>query len=658
LADVLRDIDAYPTPKGVSAQTWTMLTAELKRLLIARAGGSKTISTAPTGLANAVSDLAAASNPAGTLATVAWTEKLAGDYNNDGVVDITDLQPLALYYMERTDTGPDDAHRLVNGDDNPEINIADLGAIAQNYMAKVEGYQVWRGSFNGTSTDWEATFRPNISNPTNTSFSSDRPSPPPVSARPPFTYTDDISALADKTIVRYKVVPFGDGVGGVESNEATMPPPTYFSVSGTVTESGVGLAGVLMTLTPGGLNATTQADGTYTITGVADGSYTLTPSKTGYGFTPPTRSVSVSGADVIGKDFTALQSGLANSAWPKFRGNAQNTGLSPYVGAQTNTLKWTRQTGDCVFSSPAIGADGTVYVGSTDGNVYALNPADGSVKWSFATGGSVLSSPAIGADGTVYFGGDDGYVYALNPADGSVKWSHATGGSVLSSPAIGADGTVYIGSNDHNVYALNPSDGSVKWSYATGGAVESSPAIGADGTVYVGSDDAKLYALNPIDGSVKWTYLTGDWVRSSPAIGADGTVYVVSWDRNIYALNPSDASVKWSYTTGGGVNSSPAIGADGTVYVGSDKLYALNAADGSVKWTHTVSCPESLPAIGADGTVYIGSWDGKVYALNPPYGSVKWYFTTGDYVSSSPAIGADGTVYIGSRDNNVYAFGP
>ena len=64
-------------------------------------------------------------------------------------------------------------------------------------------------------------------------------------------------------------------------------------------------------------------------------------------------------------------------------------------------------------SSPAIGADGTVYIGSYDNKVYALNGATGTKKWEFATGGDVESSPAIGTDGTLYIGSNDNQVYAL-----------------------------------------------------------------------------------------------------------------------------------------------------------------------------------------------------------------------------------------------------
>jgi hypothetical protein len=92
----------------------------------------------------------------------------------------------------------------------------------------------------------------------------------------------------------------------------------------------------------------------------------------------------------------------------------------------------------------------------------------GTLKWTFSTGGQIGSSPAIGTDGTIYVGGaaSDGFIYSLNP-DGTLKWKYQTGWWVFSSPAIGSDGTVYVGSIDDNLYALNP-DGSLKWKYQTG----------------------------------------------------------------------------------------------------------------------------------------------------------------------------------------------
>ena len=352
--------------------------------------------------------------------------------------------------------------------------------------------------------------------------------------------------------------------------------------------------------------------------------------------------------------------GGAPGDWWTFHHDLKHTGRSAYNGPSSAKLKWAFGTRDQIWvSSPAIAADGTVYIGSHDKNLYAINP-NGSNKWAFSTGGQIhSSSPAIGVDGTVYVGSQDNNVYAVNP-DGTKQWSFTTKGNIHSSPAIGSDGTIYIGSDDNNLYALNP-DGTQKWAFATNDNVFSFPAIAADGTIYVGSYDHSLYAINP-DGTQKWAYATGDVIRSSPTIATDGTVYVHSWDGKLYAINPN-SSLKWAIpvgtpqTTPGEYFSSPALGADGTIYLGSagdSQLYAFTPA-GVKKWSFDVNgSVVSSPCVGADGSIYIGSGNGTVYGVTAS-GAQKWAFATGAICHSSPAIAADGTLYIGSTNMNLYA---
>jgi len=340
------------------------------------------------------------------------------------------------------------------------------------------------------------------------------------------------------------------------------------------------------------------------------------------------------------------------SAWWMFGRDPRHTRRSPYIGAQTDHLKWTYTTGDKVRSSPALGPDGTVYFGSDDHSIYAVNP-DGSFKWSYATGNFyVSSSPAVATDGTVYVDSNIGFLLAIDPG-GTLVWAYATGDERCS-PTVGVEGTVYIAGGNW-LFAVTHWGAKV-WTYSTvGGYTVSCPAIGMDGTEYVGLGIWEIYAVKP-DGSFGWTYKTGAFVDSSPAIGPDGTVYVGCEDYKLYAINP-DGTLRWEFLTGGRVSSSPAIGADGTLYVGSDKLYALSS-DGILKWAYPTEyyLIVSSPAIGADGTVYFGRHD-SLYALNPD-GTVKWSYPTGGFVESSPAIGADGTVYVGSDDGKLYAFGP
>ena len=78
----------------------------------------------------------------------------------------------------------------------------------------------------------------------------------------------------------------------------------------------------------------------------------------------------------------------------------------------------------------------------------------GNPIWQFVIGNGSLSSPAIGSDGTVYVGSLDNKLYALIGKNGVKLWEFETGDNVESSPAIGSDGTVYVGSYDKKLYAI------------------------------------------------------------------------------------------------------------------------------------------------------------------------------------------------------------
>jgi len=321
-------------------------------------------------------------------------------------------------------------------------------------------------------------------------------------------------------------------------------------------------------------------------------------------------------------------------------------------------VKWKISIGSCICSSPAIGKDGTIYVGSNDTYLYAISP-NGTIKWKFKTNGWVDSSPAVTDDGVIYVGSEDNHLYAVNP-NGTLKWKFKTGGVLHSSPAIGHDGTTYIGSNDTYLYAVNP-NGTLKWSLKTGGWIDSSPSIGYDGTIYVGSMDNKLYAITS-DGKLKWTFKTKDWIDSNPAIGQDGTIYIISTDNTLYAVSPS-GNLKWKtfvkvYSVENVNYISPVIGSDDTIYIG-DIENCMNAIspDGKIKWRYKANgwiC--STAVIGFDDTIYFGGSDGYIYALDK-YGTLLWKIKPDGAkgFGSSGTISPDGTLYIGDWSGNFYS---
>ncbi len=418
--------------------------------------------------------------------------------------------------------------------------------------------------------------------------------------------------------------------------------------------------------------------------------------------------------------------------WPMFQYDGKNTGCSP-CGTVGNTgdILWTFDTlGNIAFSSSAIDKTGTIYVGSElyldelgtfDGYLFAISP-NGTEKWRYDTNDGIPSSPALGNDGTIYVGSDnESILFALNP-DGSLKWSldlPFPGWIYPGSPTIGEDGTIYIHtwgyefsrdgkSNIETIvkgylipngmdgrdypldidyiselFAVNP-DGTVKWSFDTGGEGESTPAIGEDGTIYVGGWGA-VFAIYP-NGTQKWRFDTSDSdarIASSPAIDETGTIYIGSWKRvsmhethgSLLALYPNGTK-KWEYDTNCGIFSTPSIGDDGTIYVGTDGVWPPSEykgifyafyPNGTKKWEYdTNGFIFGSPAISADGTIYItcrgSAGPGKLFALSPD-GTEKWSIEISDQyelTGLSPSIDNRGIVYVHGvyNDNTIlYAIG-
>jgi outer membrane protein assembly factor BamB len=377
-----------------------------------------------------------------------------------------------------------------------------------------------------------------------------------------------------------------------------------------------------------------------------------------------------------------------NSPWPMFRHDTKHTGRSPYTGPGQPVLQWKYPTNDGVASSPSIGPDGTIYVGSgwfylqqTDSALYALNP-DGTLKWKFKAGGGIFSSPAIDQDGTIYFGSFDRKLHAVEDSVtyGKEKWNYDVGHWIMNSPLIADDGTVYFGSLNFKFVALHP-DGTEKWEEQVGWCVFSSPIFDDAGHVIVGSKDHNLYCYNDLDTGFthEWvhpigTFYDGHLIDCSPAIGPDGTIYFgadqygasghsvdpIPIDTSFYAVNP-DGSLKWLYVVGDGVESSPGIGPDGTIYFGSydSTFYALrdDGTHPTLKWSYkTNGVVDASPTIGGDGTIYIGSRDSTLYAFNPD-GTILWTYEADGEIESSVTIDDDGVIYFGGMEGAIYALG-
>ncbi len=315
-------------------------------------------------------------------------------------------------------------------------------------------------------------------------------------------------------------------------------------------------------------------------------------------------------------------------------------------------LKWQRQLGNAISSSPALDLErGRLYIGCDDYRLYALG-LDGEIQWTFATGAEITATPAVAADGTIIFGSHDDTLYAVNP-DGTLRWKRGLESKAFCAAAVGPDSAVYVGDDDGLLHVREPGTGTWR-TFEAESNIRSAPSIGTDGTIYFGCDDDNIYAITPTC-SLLWRYPTNGRVRTSPAIDVYGNVYVGSDAENLYALDP-DGSFRWKYGTDGAIRSSPAIGTDGAIYFGTESgwLYALNPA-GTLKWRYEAEGGiASPPAIGSNRRVYFGTDGDLLYSLDHD-GVLMWKYDCGADIKTAPVIGPDSTLYFTSKDGTVWA---
>jgi outer membrane protein assembly factor BamB len=356
-----------------------------------------------------------------------------------------------------------------------------------------------------------------------------------------------------------------------------------------------------------------------------------------------------------------------------FRGGAAHLGVYDSQAPRQLSPKWTFSTNGAIVSSPAV-AGGAVYIGSNDGNLYAVDAATGKLRWKFDAHGQVRSSPAV-AGGAVYVVSLDGNLYAVDAATGKQRWAFATEGEhrftragnlgafpptevmpdpwdfYLSSPAV-ARGAVYFGSGDGHIYAVDASTGALKWKFKTGDVVHSSPAV-SGGLVYAGSWDTYFYALDAATGSLKWKFKTLEdnkihlmtGIPGSAAV-ANGSVYFGCRDANFYALDAVTGALKWTTPNDGSwVIASPAV-ADGVVYYTTSDTFrfqALDAATGKVLyWLPTGIYGFSSPAI-AGSHAYFGTFDGLLHDADLKKRAYAGVFATPGFNANGPRfLGPDG----------------
>jgi outer membrane protein assembly factor BamB len=423
----------------------------------------------------------------------------------------------------------------------------------------------------------------------------------------------------------------------------------------TFTSADTSVVGVTPTASASANNSTAN------IQGLKIGTTTLTAQYVEPGTAPGTQGTGASATVTV----NVVAVGLGQTAWPKFHADVQNTGQA--VGAATATTGANMQTwaagGNIDLSSPALSADGkSLYIGSTDGNLYAISTQTGLVKWTYKTGGTIESSPAIGRDNTIYFGSADGTLYAVKDTpytDPVTKastayttvWTFIAGGPIVGSPSIDSNGNLYIATDapDSTVQVvdslsgtpvLSPAKVALKFTANTSG-YQMTPALdAAQGHVYVSASDGTVYELSITDLSVRGSYkLPAGIDFSSPVIGnvnGQERLFQGTSDGHVYAFSAAIVSAGpiWTYQATGTIFATPAYSTNAAV------LYVATYDNSSGQFDSRIA------AVDAN----LGTEIARTAAQDPNDPATQSFTFT-----SSPALSADGTtLYVGCDNGNIY----
>ena len=213
--------------------------------------------------------------------------------------------------------------------------------------------------------------------------------------------------------------------------------------------------------------------------------------------------------------------------------------------------------GDGFYKITPTLIDGVIYVASSDGEVAAINAANGARLWRVE-----LERPLSGGVGyhnrSLYLGGADGSVLQLSAEDGAVEWEAAVSGEVLAAPVV-SDDWVIVQTYDGKLLGFRSDAEEPSWTFTSDVPVltlrGTSAPILVGGNAIAGFGDGKVVAVDVDSGNVSWEARIGVPQGSSEIdriVDVDGAMtqqgielFVASYQGRVAALDSRTGRKLW-----------------------------------------------------------------------------------------------------------------
>jgi outer membrane protein assembly factor BamB len=350
-----------------------------------------------------------------------------------------------------------------------------------------------------------------------------------------------------------------------------------------------------------------------------------------------------------------LASAPAVADWPLYRGDPLMSGVGKANLPDQLQERWTFKTGNAIEGAPAV-VNGTVYVGSLDKHLYALDLAAGKPKWKVKLG-AFRASPGVRGD-RVYIGDLDGRFYCVSAADGKVIWKFETDGEITSGCNFHGD-NILIGSHDSTLYCIDAA-GKKVWDVRTEGPVNGSPVVAGDVTFVAGCDEL-LHVIDAKTGKDLGTVPLGGQAAATAAVSGD-FAYVGTMTNQVVGIDWKQQKKLWDFEPK--VRAQPfyssAVVTESLIVAGGrdNKVYGLDRKNGTVKWDFTADGAVDGSPVVVGNRVYVGclSNDGNFYVLDLATGKKVQEIHLDSAVTGSVSVGPD-CVLVGTDRGTLYCFG-
>lgn len=385
----------------------------------------------------------------------------------------------------------------------------------------------------------------------------------------------------------------------------------------------------------------------------------------------------------------------APTAWWQFRLHGDSNAVIP----GTLSATWRLPTQGPFSSSPTL-VYGTLFVGNNAGQLFAIDPATGTVKWTHVSNNPLMSGPIVYGDlvivgegnenspsdatpaRPIHVGDPPNALFAVNRVTGNVVWRVTLPGTGMPTPAV-VGGVLVHHNGSGSVIGIDPSTGTQLYEKNVGSIASMSAAlpIGNDAFVTAGVGTNAVFALSAKDGSVIWRSLfspVASGIGDCPAVVGGTRIFCdyamppssavpSQTERNAhfraYGLDLHSGKKIWDVLLENGSlpkrnEAAIPLFAQHTLFVGSSvapQMHAIDPPTGHLKWRARTRGAVKGGIVDVNGTLYFGDLGGYLWALKASNGQVIGVKNMHTEFNVGSPIAVGQTLIIGSRGGTLYA---